>query len=133
MIRTYDPKHRGPCRSESAEQIDCFSWLEFHYPDRFGLCFHPANEVTVDKRKPGWAMHLEKRRRMGVKKGVADIVDLWGTDRWRAGVFELKALNGKLTAEQEELLELADARGCFAAVCYGAEQFKMAWMDYLAK
>lgn len=131
MIKTYGHRTPGKCRSETAEQITCMSWLECHYPDRFGLVFHPANEVTVDKRKPGWAMHLEKRRRMGVKKGVADIIDLYGTDVWRAGVFELKALNGKPTDEQLEFLEAAAARGSFAAICYGADAFKEAWQEYL--
>jgi len=132
MIHTYGHRTPGKCRSETAEQMDCMSWLECHYPDRAGLCFHPSNETTVDKRKPGWAMHLEKRRRMGVKKGAPDIIDLWGTDRWRSGVFELKALNGKATKEQVEFLESADARGSFCAICYGFEEFKKAWLDYLA-
>ena len=69
---------------------------------------------------------------MGVKKGVADIVDLCGTDVWRSGVFEMKALNGSLADEQLEFLEAADARGCFAAVCYGFEEFKKAWIFYLS-
>lgn len=133
MIHKYGKKTAGPCRSETAEQIDIMNWLEFNYPDRFGLVFHPANEVTVDKRKPGWRQHLEKRRRMGVKKGVIDIVDLWGTDVWRSGLFEIKALNGTLSKDQREFLELADARGSFCAVCYGFEQFKLAWIDYLGK
>lgn len=132
MIHTFGHRQPGKCRSETAEQIDCMTWLDYHYADRAGLCFHVANEATIDKRKPGWAMHLEKRRRMGVKKGVADIVDLWGTDVWRSGVFELKALNGRLADEQLEFLEASDARGCFAAVCYGAAEFKKAWLFYLS-
>lgn len=131
MVRTYGKKAKGPCRSEDAEQIDCMNWLEFNYPDRAGLCFHPANEVTVDRRKRGWHLHLEKRKRKGVKPGVVDIVDLYGTDQWRSGVFELKALDGVLSKDQREFLQAADERGCFAAVCYGFEQFKVAWLDYL--
>lgn len=132
MIRIYGKPIKGKCRSEEAEQIDCMNWVNYHYPERAILCFHPANEVTVDKRKPGWILHLEKRRRKGVKSGVVDIIDLHGTDVWRSGVFELKKLDGRVDKDQIAFLEAADVRGCFSAVCYGFEQFKVAWIEYLS-
>lgn len=81
-------------------------------------------------------MHYAMRHKEGVKAGIPDIIHLGGTDVWRSGLFELKRLDArksKVSAEQKAILELADARGSFSAVCYGFEQFKLAWIDYLGK
>ena len=129
MIRTYDSGFRGKCRTERAEQIDCISWLGYHYPAEFALCFHCANETL------GTKMHYAMRAKEGVKAGVPDIIHIGGTDVWRAGLFELKRLDrtkSRLSDEQRAFLEAADARGCFAAVCYGFENFKVAWLEYLS-
>lgn len=131
MIRTYDSHHRGECRQEWLEQIDCAGWLQFNHPDRWPLIFHVANELTVDKKKPGWAQHLAKRQKMGVKNGVSDIID-FGVIR---GAFELKRLDrtqSKVTKEQRDFLKAVDESGGFAAICYGFSQFKLAYADYLA-
>lgn len=128
MIRTYDSYYRGPCRAERAEQIDAISWLAHNYPDHYALTFHVPNESA------GNAFHYAIRAKEGVKAGVPDIIHLGGTYRWRAGLFELKrcdATKSRLSKDQRDFLEAADARGCFAAVCYGFEEFKKAWQDYL--
>jgi hypothetical protein len=130
VIRIYDSGYRGECRQEWPEQIDCMGWLEFNHPDRWPLCFHVPNEVTVDKRKPGWAQHLAKRQKMGVKNGVSDIID-FGVIR---GAFELKRLDrtqSPIRKEQKEFLQSVDDSGGFAAIVYGFEQFKLAYADYL--
>lgn len=130
MIRIYDSGFRGDCRREKAEQIDCISWVSFNYPDEFKLTFHPENESM------GNAAHHSMRIKEGVKAGIPDIIHLGGTDKWRSGLFELKRLDArksKVSAEQKVILELADERGSFAAVCFGFEQFKLAWIDYLGK
>lgn len=130
VIRTYDSNYRGECRREEYEQIDCASWLQYNHPDRWPLIWHVPNELTVDKKKPGWAQHLAKRQKMGVKNGVSDIID-FGTIR---GAFELKRLDRtqcKVTKEQRDFLKATDASGGFAAIVYGFEQFKVAYTDYL--
>lgn len=130
MIRIYDSGYRGECPSEDVEQINCMGWLEKNFQERWPLIFHCPNEVTVDKKKPGWAMHLDKRKKKGVKNGVSDIID-FGVVR---GAFELKRLDRtkrKPTAEQMDFLQSVDDSGGFAAVCYGREQFMLAYSDYL--
>lgn len=132
MIRTYDSGYRGECSSETVEQINSMGWLEKNYPYRWPLIFHCPNEVTVDKKKPGWANHLLMRKKKGVRPGVPDIID-FGAIR---GAFELKrkdrkAKGVKTTAEQREFLEAVAASGGFAAICYGAEEFKLAYADYI--
>lgn len=128
MIHTYDSHHRGACRSERAEQIDAMSWLAYNYPDHYRLCFHVPNESA------GNAMHYAMRHKEGVKAGVPDIIHLGGAGSWRCGLFELKRLDrtkSRVSHEQTAFLEAAAEAGCFAAVCYGFEQFKVAWLDYL--
>lgn len=129
VVRAYDSHFRGPCRTERAEQIDCISWLGYHYPVEFALVFHCANETR------GTQMHYAMRHKEGVKAGVPDIIHIGGTEIWRAGLFELKRMDrtkSRLSHEQKAFLEDGDARGCFSSVCYGFEQFKVAWLDYLS-
>jgi hypothetical protein len=129
MIKVYGGLHRGPCRTERAEQIDAISWLTYHYPVEATLTFHAPNETA------GNAFHHAMRAKEGVKAGVPDIIHLGGTDVWRAGLFEMKRLDrtkSRLSDEQREFLESASERGCFAAVCYGFEAFKEAWIFYMS-
>ena len=129
MIRLYDSGFRGECRTERAEQIDSISWLAYNYPEEFALSWHTPNESS------GNAFHHSLRVMEGVKAGVPDIIHIGGTDVWRAGLFELKRLDrtkSRISDEQRAFLESADARGCFAAVCYGFEQFKVSWLEYLS-
>lgn len=125
MIRIYDSGYRGACRTERCEQIDAMSWQEFNYPDRAPLCFHPANESR------GTAAHHQLRRKEGVKAGVSDIIDLSGSV---PGVFEMKRRDrtkSKLSGVQKDFLEASAARGHFVAICYGADQFALAYADYV--
>lgn len=125
MIRTYDSHYRGECRSEMCEQIDSASWLEFNHPDRWPLIFHVANEISA---KP---QYMQRRKKEGVKPGVADLID-FGAVR---GAFELKRRDRtKCTVrkEQREFLEAVDASGGFAAICYGFDELRKAYADYLA-
>lgn len=125
MIRIYDSGYRGDCRQEWAEQIDAMGWVEFNHPERWPLVFHVANEIKASPQ------YMQKRQKMGVKPGVSDIVDL-GSVR---GVFELKRadkLKSKVSAEQKSFLTAVDQSGGFAAICYGFQEFKRAYADYLA-
>lgn len=124
VIRVYDSGYRGECRREEYEQIDCASWLEFNHPDRWPLIFHSPNETKAT------AHYMQKRQKMGVKPGVPDIIDAGGV----VGLFELKRLDrtqSKVSKEQKEFLQAGADAGHFVAVCYGFEQFKRAYADYL--
>lgn len=124
MIHTYDSHHRGDCRQEWAEQIDCMGWLEYNHPDRWPLCWHTPNEVKANPQ------YMQKRQKMGVKPGVADIID-FGVIR---GAFELKRMDKSkctVSTDQRAFLKAVDESGGFAAIVYGFEQFKLAYADYL--
>lgn len=125
MIRIYDSGYRGDCRTERCEQIDCISWLKHNYPDRWPLIFHCPGETKASPQ------HMQMRAKEGVKAGPPDIIDLDGI----VGLFELKRLDrtkSKVSKEQKEFLLAGAERGHFAVICYGFEQFKAAYLDYLA-
>ena len=124
MIRIYDSGYRGDCKKEYCEQIDAIGWLEKNHPDRWPLIFHPANELRAAPQ------HMQRRKKMGVQPGTADIID-FGAVR---GAFELKVADSKqakASKDQVNFLLAVDASGGFAAVCYGFEQFKLAYADFL--
>lgn len=124
MIRTYDSGYRGECPSEAVEQINSMGWAEKNHPDRWPLVWHTPNEIRATPQ------YMAKRKKMGVKSGVSDIID-FGEIR---GAFELKRKDrtkSKISKDQREFLEAVAASGGFAAICYGAEEFKLAYADYI--
>lgn len=127
MIRIYKGDFRGDCRTERCEQIDAAGWLEKHHPDRWPLIWHTPNETK------GTARHMQMRAKEGTKPGVPDLIDANGPIN---GFFELKRLDpnkSRLSADQRKFLQAAADRGHFVAVCYGFEQFKLAYVDFLKR
>ena len=61
---------------------------------------------------------------------MPDLIDLGGV----VGLFELKRLDrtkSKVSAEQKTFMQASADAGHFCAICYGFEQFKLAYADYL--
>ena len=112
--------------SERGEHLSCASWLQVNHPDRWQWIFHCPNEGV---RK---VQHRAMLASMGVKPGVPDLIDLDGT-RGVIGMFELKKRDKKSRPTKEQnvfLLNNAQAGG-FSAVCWGFDQFVIAYSDYL--
>lgn len=129
MIRIYDSGYRGECPSEDVEQINIMGWLEKNYPERWPLIFHVPNEVTVDKRKRGWALHLDKRKKKGVKPGIPDIFDI---NNHPIFICELKTQDGgRVSADQKRVTKAADEAGSWVCICSGYQNFLLAYSDYL--
>lgn len=124
MIRIYDSGHRGECRSEMAEQMDCISWLQYNHPDRWPLIFHVPGEIKASPQ------YMQRRQKEGVKAGIPDILDFGRIH----GAFELKRCDKtkcSVSKEQRAFLESTDASGGFSALCYGFAEFVKAYEDYL--
>lgn len=122
----FDSHYRGVCASERVEQINSMSWLEYNFPDRWPLCMHYPAETR------GTALHMALRKKEGVRQGVADILDIGAP---MVGAFELKRLDktqSKVSRHQEAFLKAVADSGGFSAICYGFEQFKLAYADYVA-
>ncbi|WP_279027209.1 VRR-NUC domain-containing protein [Gibbsiella quercinecans] len=117
------------CPLEKVEQVNGVAWARHHYPEY--LLWHTVNEG----KKSNSSANLDAQ--MGLLKGVSDFVILIGLGvcRYPFAAIEMKR-EGKSQAspvskEQREYLAHVRRLGGFAAVTYGFEQFKLAWMDML--
>lgn len=117
------------CPKEDWEQVVCFDWAKYNYPQY--VFWHSVNE---GKKHIHTALRDEQA---GLLKGVSDFVILIGLSDgpYPFGAIELKR-QGKTQAspvskEQRDFLKRVRGRGGFAAVAYGNEQFKLAWLDML--
>lgn len=112
--------------SERGEHLSCAAWLKEFHADRWQWVFHCPNE---SRARPQYRAMLAS---MGVKPGIPDLIDLDG-QRGIIGMFELKRRDKKARPTKEQnvfLLNNAQAGG-FSAVCWGYEQFVIAYSDYL--
>ena len=112
--------------SERGEHLSCAAWLKEYHADRWQWIFHCPSESQA---KPQHRKHMAA---LGVKPGIPDLIDLDG-QRGIIGMFELKRRDKKARPTKEQnvfLLNNAQAGG-FSAVCWGYEQFVIAYSDYL--
>ena len=120
-------------RKEEAHQNECAAWVRHYYPEI--LFWHTVNEgkKTITQ--------ADRDQRAGLLKGVSDNVFLNGIDYlFPFGAIELKRVNksgkGKaspVSDEQKDYLRRVREKGGFAAVAYGSEQFKIAFLMMLGK
>ncbi|MGL6296499.1 MAG: hypothetical protein ACRC3K_08845 [Plesiomonas sp.] len=126
--RVYYTKTPKGTPKERVEQVNCISWLRYHYPEYF--VFHPVNEsdIPVNKR-----VSLKQE---GLLSGVPDIVCLTPAGGYRYGLFEIKRSSKSdatpVSENQAKALNMAANNLAFACVCYGFEEFKKAWADYIS-
>lgn len=96
-------------------QIQVIDWAFYHtgkYP-QLALMFHVANE---GKRS---VVQGTKLKRMGLKKGVPDLVLPWGNGTYTGLYVELKTEKGRPTAEQRTWVKNLMQAGNYAKICYG--------------
>lgn len=123
-----DPKWRGDCPAESAEQITFFNQLRKEYPETWGrLAIHPRNEQQL---RGGQFRGVIKQKAEGMTPGASDIV-IPGA---RSFVCELKRRDhtkSKWQDGQIEYLVAAQDAGAFACVALGWEAAWKAFGDWL--
>lgn len=126
-IWVFDSGYRGECNSEETEQMTYGLWMDYHFPDV--IWFHVPNETGT---KSG-AQFVIKRKKMGVKSGVSDVIILSNGAAHSCAVMELKKedrTKSQVSKCQRKFLEVAHKEGKFAAIAYGAEQLKKATLFY---
>lgn len=110
-----DQTYRGPCPTETAEQVTLFSRLRTRWPDTIGrIAVHVRNE---GKRTPGQVWH---QRAEGMTAGAPDVI-VPGSPSL---VIELKRrdhMQSKWQPGQLEYLEAAHKAGAFVCVALGAD------------
>ena len=113
--------------TEEEEQTAVFSWAEINmgrFPELRWL-FHIPNGGKRSKRE---AAHF---RAAGVKAGVSDLFLPWPKGIYHGLWIEMKALDGRPSAEQKGFIRDMQAAGYVAVFCYGAEQAERVISHYL--
>ena len=113
---TPDPTFHGP--SEEDEQVAVFDWLKWLQHPAKDYAFAIPNQVGGRPSKTT----LRARARIGVKKGVPDLMLAYPCNGWAGLFIELKVGNGKASPEQLEWLARLKAVGYYTALCYGSKE-----------
>lgn len=103
-------------KQEDTIQINVVNWFRFNYPDYEKDLIHIANQRTCSVQEG------KILKRMGVTRGVSDLFLSVPNCEFHGLWLELKCENGKLSAEQEEFLELKRKRGYDAQVAHSKEK-----------
>ena len=112
---------------EDNEQITLFRWAQFQsgkYPE-LDLMFHVPNGGRRDKRE------AVRFKAMGVKPGVSDIFLPVAQGGYHGLFIEMKAPDGRASAEQKKFINAVREQGYRAEVCFGWEQASQIILDYI--
>ena len=114
--------------TEEEEQTAVFSWAELNlgrFPELRWL-FHIPNGGKRSKREAA------RFRAAGVKAGVSDLFLPCPRGSYHGLWIEMKALDGRPSAEQKVFIGDMKAAGYAALICYGAEEAEAVISRYLA-
>lgn len=101
-------------RKEEQELITIFEWIDLHKD----ICNHFLHVPNEGKR----SYYLGKiLKRMGLRKGVSDILGLIPRGKYHGICIEHKTIEGKPTAEQLHFIDNQNAAGYFAKITYGVD------------
>lgn len=113
--------------TEDEEQTALFSWaaiMEARYPILRWMHHIPNG----GKRSKSEAVRF---RAMGVRAGVSDVFLPCSRGGWHGLYIEMKALDGRPSAEQIAFSEAVRAEGYLCVFCYGAEEAEEIITRYL--
>lgn len=115
--------------NEDNEQMILFRWAAMQsgkFPE-LELLYHIPNGGKRNKAEAA------RFKSMGVKSGVPDLHLPVAMGGYHSLYIELKAANGKVSANQSEWLAALNQQGNKAVVCYGWEQAAQVIKDYLTQ
>jgi hypothetical protein len=125
-VRVYRDRSHKTGKSEALEQIDAYQWFKHNYPEHALDMLHIPNEQKAN------VQYQSKLNQMGRLKGAPDLLLLHECRGFPYAFFELKRRHtGSLSDDQKAVLNRHAKKGAFVAVCFGAEEFKKAVIDYL--
>lgn len=118
------PKRASP---EEDLQRSVFEWIFLHEGK------YPALEFTMHVPNGGRRSKGEAGRfkAMGVRKGVADVINPFAQPGGAGFACELKAPKGRATPEQAKYLQVAKANGWVTGICFTLDQFIVLIEQYL--
>lgn len=112
-------------RDEHQEQANTCEWFHLQYPQYRGHLFAIPNG---GQRHPAVAAKLKAE---GVVPGVFDLFLMVARPGYSGMWIEMKAVGGKVSAQQATFKQRAEAQGFRASVCYGFDQARAAIAEYL--
>lgn len=113
--------------TEDEEQAYIISWcniMSARYPE-LSLLYHIPNEGKRSGREGA------KLRRMGLRRGVSDLCLPVARCGYHGLYIELKAKDGRATAEQKKFIEEVGREGYLARLCFGADEAVKLIEDYI--
>lgn len=113
--------------TEDEEQIAVMSWaalMEGRYPE-LRLLHHIPNGGKRGKREAAIF------KAMGVKAGVPDLFLPCAREGYHGLYVEMKALDGRPSKAQLEMLKALSGQGYRCVVCHGADETRRVIEDYL--
>lgn len=113
--------------TEDEEQIAVMSWaalMEGRYPE-LRLLHHIPNGGKRGKREAAIF------KAMGVKAGVPDLFLPCAREGYHGLYVEMKALDGRPSKTQLEMLKSLSGQGYKCVVCHGADEARRVIEDYL--
>ena len=117
---------RKPSHREDTLQIACVRYFDLEFPTLSTLLFHPANGGSRN------AIEGAKFKRMGVRRGVADLIFLLPNTQYPFIVFELKdGDRGRQSKEQKEWQKQVERVGGKYVVVRKIEDFMKTINEYM--
>jgi len=116
-------------RDEEIEQEKFNCWFAVYMEPKGCRWFHPANGGSRN------AIEGAKFKRMGVKRGVSDIICPMARKGHHGLVIELKRVDGNMSdvsEDQQGWLNFFRAQGWSAHVAFGFEHAKKIVLEYFA-
>ena len=126
LLRYKKPKARKkPSHQEDNLQIECVRWVDFMHEELSPLLFHPKNG--------GKSNQIEGARfkRMGVRKGVPDLILLVANKEFNALCLELKSDKGRQSQSQKEWQKVAEKNKIKYMVIKSLQEFINEINNYL--
>ncbi len=111
---------------EKHEQIAFVQWFKYQYPN-LPIIHNPNENIVPQKYRYAYLNHLKK---MGLMKGVADILIPVSNKKYRLLWIEFKWGKNKQTNDQKEFENKMKALGDAYFVCYTWNQAKEIVKDY---
>lgn len=119
-------KARAVSRHEEDKlHIACVDWFDFNYPEISYLLFHPKNGGKSNVIEGG------RFKRMGVRKGIADLILLVANQDFTALAIELKTEKGRQSTEQKEWQKLCEKNNIKYVVIRSLSEFINTIKNYL--
>jgi hypothetical protein len=117
--------------TEHQHQVSVIQWFGMQYPKLLKNIFAIPNGAHLAGDARIRAIKMKKLKDEGFKTGVSDLFLMKPMGQYMGMFIEMKSLDGKLQADQEEFLNLATSEGYYAVACYGFLEAKDAITFYL--